>query len=67
MSKSIEYINNRPSEGIKSVSIEDMNECSWLYNGVCTNEDSVNLGCCYDMKMVCKCCKEYTKEDGFLD
>lgn len=57
MSRWIEQKNGKIVE-----SIADMDECYWLWNSTCCNDESAAFAECGD----CEFCPNFTKEDGIV-
>lgn len=45
------------------ITIADMNECKYMYDDICCNDESEHC-CCYAFEDDCKGCELFEKEDG---
>ena len=59
------WIESAPDGGYK-VTIADMNECKYMYDEICCNDES-ECCCCYAFEDDCERCELFEKEDGVID
>lgn len=53
-------------DGGYTVTIDDMNECKYMYDKICCNDESEHCYC-YALKDDCKRCELFEKEDGVTE
>ena len=54
------------SDGGHKVTIADMDECKYMYDEICCNDESEHC-CCYAFKDDCERCELFEKEDGVIE
>ena len=59
------WIEDAPDGGYITT-IADMDECKYMYNEVCCNDESECCGC-YAFEDNCKRCELFEKEDGVTE
>lgn len=48
------------------ITIADMNECKYMYDDICCNDESEHC-CSYAFEDDCKGCELFEKEDGVIE
>lgn len=59
------WIKDAPDGGYITT-IADMDECKYMYDEICCNDESEHC-CCYAFKDDCKRCELFEKEDGVIE
>lgn len=59
------WIEDAPDGGYITT-IADMDECKYMYDEICGNDESEHC-CCYAFKDDCERCELFEKEDGVIE